>query len=50
MPPQLHTTDRYNMAERIQVSALLCFISVNVCRVFGACRLTSDYQRTEEIT
>lgn len=50
MPPQLHTTDRYNMAERIQVSVSLCVVRFNVFRVFDACHLTLDYQRTEEIT
>jgi len=50
MPPQIHTTDRFNMAERIRVGALLCFIPFNVFRIFDASRLTSDYQRTEEVT
>lgn len=50
MPPQLHTTDRYNMAERIQIRSSLCYPSSNVFRIFDACRLTSDYQRIEEVT
>ncbi len=50
MPPQSHTTDRYIMAERIQVGALLCLASFYVFRIFDACRHSFDYQRTEEVT
>ncbi len=50
MPPQIHTTDKVNMAERTQVSALLWFFLFDVCEIFDACRLTSDYQRIKEIT
>ncbi len=50
MPPQTHTTDRFNMAERIQVGLSLCFSSFNVFRIFNTGCYTSDNQRIEEIT
>ena len=50
MPPRLKTTDRYNMAEHIQVSAALCCILFNVRRIFDTSCHSSDYQRAQEIT
>lgn len=50
MSSPIHTTDRFNMAERIRVSVLSCFSQSNVCRVFDTCCHSSDYQRAKEIT
>ena len=50
MPPQIHTTDRFNMAERIQVGVSLCLTLSDVFRIFNTGCYTSDNQRIEEIT
>lgn len=42
------TTDRFIMAERIQVGVLLCYVSDNVFRSIDFNHHSSDYHRAKE--